>query len=305
MKTLIVGGSGLSGGHTALLLQALGHEVTLMSRNAPVSPRLKSMAHWQADYVEDDVPAGRLEGFDSLVFCAAADVRNLPQDGSVTEQAFYQRYNSAAVPAFFESARAAGVARCAYLGTFYPQVAPERIDVCPYVRSRHEADVAIRAMSSDAFNVCSVNAPFILGHLSGLPIPHLGALVQYARGEIEGLPVFAPRGGTNHMTVQSVAEALVGALERGESAKAYLVGDENYSWKAYLERWFAAAGNPVDLAVSDEDHPMLPNAILFAGVGATVSYEPDAGEQELLGYGRNRVSAMIEEVVAAFSAPQG
>ena len=47
---------------------------------------------------------------------------------------------------------------------------------------------------------------------------------------------------------------------------------------------------------------MLPNAIMFAGAGATVSYEPDSAETELLGYGRNRIAALIKEMVAHYQA---
>jgi nucleoside-diphosphate-sugar epimerase len=299
MKVLVVGGSGLIGGDAALHLQAQGHDVTVMARKPPVAPALARLPFLQGDYIADDFSSGQLDGFDGLVFSAAADVRNLPQDRSETPEAFYRRANDEAVPRFVEAARAAGVSRVVYIGSFYAEVAPQRIGVCPYVTSRFNTDVAVRALSSDGFNVCSLNAPFVLGRLPGLPVPYIDALVAYARGQLEGVPVFAPRGGTNHMTSGSLAEAVLGALERGESGKPYLVGDENYTWKAYLELWFRAAGNPREIAVSDDDHPLFPNAIMFAGPGALVSYEPPAAEVELLGYSRGRVAPLIAELAAA------
>jgi len=126
----------------------------------------------------------------------------------------------------------------------------------------------------------------------------LAALAHYARGNIPGLPIYAPPGGTNHISAHSLAQAALHALERGESGKAYLVGDENYSWKEYLELWFAAVGNPVELEVREEDHPMLPNAIMFAGAGATVSYEPDAADLALLDYDRRQIQRLIHEIAA-------
>ena len=298
MKILVVGGSGLIGGEIALLLQQAGHDVTIMARKPPVAPALARLALLTGDYIRDDMTDGRLEGFDWLVFSAAADIRNLPQDGSVAPEDFYTRVNDEAVPAFFAAARDAGIRRAVYIGTFYPQVAPQRVGVCPYVTSRHNTDLAVRALSGENFGVCSLNPPFVLGRIPGLDIPHLEALAQYARGNIPDMPVFAPPGGTNHMTSGSIAQATHHALQGGEAGKAYLLGDENYSWKDYLEAWFAAAGNPVELEVRDEDHPLFPNVIMFAGAGATVSYEPDVKDMGVLRYDRGQVAPLIRELAA-------
>ena len=299
MNVLIVGGSGLIGGDAALYLKEKGHDVTIMSRAKSSVPALAELPALITDYINDDVSDGRLEGFDWLVFSAAADIRNLPRDGSETPEQFYTRANDEAVPRFFEAARNAGIKRTVYIGTFYPQVAPQRIGVCPYVTSRHNTAEAVCALSGADFTTCSLNLPFVLGHIPGLVQPHIGALVQYAQGNLEGAPLFAPRGGTNHISTQSVSEAILNALEKGEPGKQYLIGDENYSWKDYLELWFTAAGNPVSLDVREDDHPLLPNAIMFAGAGATVSYEPDPQEAALLAYGRARIKAAIEKIVAS------
>jgi nucleoside-diphosphate-sugar epimerase len=298
MKVLVVGGTGLIGGEIALYLQKAGHHVTIMSRKPTAVPGLADMPFLQGDYISDDFSDGRLKGFDWLVFSAAADIRNLPIDGSVTPEQFYTRANDEAVPRFFESARQAGIHRAVMIGTFYPQVAPQQIGICPYVTSRHNTDVQVRALSSKRFNVCALNAPFVLGHIKGLDVPHISALAEYARGNLPGLPVFAPRGGTNHISSRSLAQAALNALNNGESGKAYLVGDENYSWKEYLELWFAAVGNPVVLEVRDDDHPLFPNVIMFAGPGATVSYEPDAQDMAVLGYARNQIKGLILEIAA-------
>ena len=299
MKVLVVGGTGLIGGEIALHLKDKGHEVTIMSRKPSTVPALAAMPFLQGNYIEDDMSDGRLRGFDWLVFSAAADIRNVPMDGSVTMEAFYTRANDEAVPAFMAAARDAGIRRVVYIGTFYPRVAPQQVGVCPYVTSRHNTDVKVRALSSDRFNVCCLDAPFVLGHIPGLPVPHLAALVEYARGKMPGLPVFAPQGGTNHISAHSLAQAALAALEKGESGKAYLVGDENYSWKAYLALWFEAAGNPVELEVREDEHPLFPNVIMFAGAGATVSYEPDARDMALLGYDRHQIPGLVREIVAA------
>ncbi|MFT6163896.1 MAG: nucleoside-diphosphate-sugar epimerase [Zhongshania aliphaticivorans] len=297
MKVLVVGGTGLIGGEIALYLQENGHAVTLMSRKPTTVPGLADMSFLQGDYISDDFSDGRLNGFDWLVFSAAADIRNIPQDGSVSPQDFYTKANDEAVPRFFAAARDAGFSRAVMVGTFYPQVAPQQIGVCPYVTSRHNTDVAVRALSNEKFSVCSINAPFVLGNIPGMDVPYISALEQYARGNIPGLPVFAPKGGTNHISSRSLAQAALNALNKGEPGKGYLVGDENYSWKEYLELWFEAVGNPLELEVRDDDHPMFPNVIMFAGAGATVSYEPAAEDMAVLGYDRHQIKALIKRIV--------
>jgi dihydroflavonol-4-reductase len=293
----VVGGTGLIGGEIALYLQENGHAVTLMSRKPTTVPGLADMSFLQGDYISDDFSDGRLNGFDWLVFSAAADIRNIPQDGSVSPQDFYTKANDEAVPRFFAAARDAGFSRAVMVGTFYPQVAPQQIGVCPYVTSRHNTDVAVRALSNEKFSVCSINAPFVLGNIPGMDVPYISALEQYARGNIPGLPVFAPKGGTNHISSRSLAQAALNALNKGEPGKGYLVGDENYSWKEYLELWFEAVGNPLELEVRDDDHPMFPNVIMFAGAGATVSYEPAAEDMAVLGYDRHQIKALIKRIV--------
>ena len=295
MKILIVGGTGLTGAHAALHLRDAGHQVTLLSRSAPQLECLKGFDHLAGNYVEDDLTVEALAGFDQMVFAAGADIRQLPPNED--EAAFFDRVNTQAIPRFFQRARDAGIKRAVYVGTYYPQVVPEKIKTSPYVRSRHLADEGLRALSSDTFTVCSLNAPFILGYVPGIALSHLEVLVQFAAGRLEGMPLVAPAGGVNHISSHSMSEAIAGALERGEGGKAYLVGDENLTWKAYLEMYFEAVGNPVDLKVSNDEHPLFPDLILYAGRNAVIDYEPDNAE---LGYSRHNVRSAIDELVAAY-----
>ena len=300
MKVLVIGGSGLIGGEVALHLSTHGHDVTLMSRTPPTSPALTVLPHIPGDYINDAMDDGRLDGFDWLVFSAAADIRNLPADGSVSPEDFYRRSNDEAVPRCIAAARDAGISKVVYIGSFYAQVAPHRIAECPYVASRYNTDRAVRALAGPGFSVITLDCPFILGHIPGTRVPYIAALVEYAAGRLPDMPVFAPRGGTNHMSSRSVAQAVLGAFTTGESGRAYLVGDENLSWKDYLELWFREAGNPRDIEVSDEDHPLFPNAIMFAGAGATVAYDMNDEDLAALGnYDRQQLLPTVREIIKA------
>ncbi len=301
MKTLVVGGTGFIGGATALHLSDLGHEVTIMSRSRPKGrSRLNDLPFQPGNYVEESFDDGRLEGFDWLVFCAGNDLSDFPEDGSVSEAEFFEKSNIVALPRFFEQARDAGISRAVYAGSLYSYVAPENIETIPYVRSRHLADQAIRSLSSPTFNVCTCALPNITGYIEGFSVPLWCSLAQYAEGKLEGVPDFAPPGGLNFMTCQSVAEAMLGGLERGESGRSYLVGDVNLAWKDFFELWFKAAGRPRNLEVR-RGHPLMPDfALSYISFGMT-DYEPPEEETALLGYGRGMVLDQFDEIYRYYS----
>jgi dihydroflavonol-4-reductase len=296
MKTLIVGGTGFVGGYTALHFQRHGHDVTIMSRSKPRgTSKLNDLRFIQGNYVEDDFNDGRLEGFDGLVFCAGTDLGVFPTDGSITQDEFFEKCNALGIPKFFEQARRAGISRTVYMGSFYSFVAPGSIARIPYVRSRHLADERVRALSSPTFNVCSCALPWIVGYVPGFRVDHWSAFAKYAKGELIGAPEFAPPGGANFMTCQSVAEAMLGGLERGESGKAYLIGDINLSWKEFFESWFKAAGRPRQLEVREDEHPIIPREVIMYLGGGMTNYEPPSEETALLGYRRGVLQPMIAE----------
>jgi nucleoside-diphosphate-sugar epimerase len=297
MKVLIVGGAGFIGSYVSLFFHDLGHAVTIMSRSPPKgTSRLNLLPFIPADYVNDDCGDGRLEGFDWLVFCAGNDLGNYPRDGSISQAEWFERTNVVALPRFFEAAKRAGIARAVYMGSFYSFVAPKSIETIPYVRSRHLSDVAIRQLSSPDFNVCSCALPWIVGFTPGLSNPHWEGLAKGAKGLIPW-PDFVPPGGGNFMTCRSVAQAMLGGLERGASGKAYLVGDVNLTWQDFYALWFEAAGNPCKLEVREEEHPILSQEIIAYNGGGTPNYEPPAEETVLLGYDRG---VLFDEVQSCY-----
>lgn len=292
MNVLVVGGSGLLGGHAALYLHEQGWDVTIASRNAPTAPLLAALPFVSLDYTSECIDPSLFEGFDALLFCAGNDIRHVDVTGDLAAQ--WHANNSLAIPRFFAQARDAGIRRAVMLGSFYPQVAPELIDSNSYVRTRHESCVGVRALNTEGFAVISVNAPFMVGHVPGLPDPMFEAYIRYARGQLEGLPAFGPSGGTNFMSARSLSEALLNALRRGEPGKAYLVGDENLSFAEYFQLFFDAVGSAQQLPELDQEHPLLPDSAIYTGRGNHVRFEPDDSLGYRRGDVRNAVQALAE-----------
>lgn len=299
MKILVIGGTGLIGGHAALYLQTQGNQVTLAARK-PAAPgsALAGLELLQGDYVAGDFSKDDLARFDAIVFAAGNDIRHLPPGAD--EAAHWQRTNIEAVPRFFTVARDAGVRKAVLVGSFYPQVAPELIESSAYVRSRHLADEGVRALATPTFSVCSVNAPFVVGSLPGLHIKMFEVYTQYAEGKLAGMPAYGPAGGSNFISTQSLSEAIWGALQRGESGKAYLVGDENLTFAEYFAAFFRALSKEQEVPSLDQEHPLLPDMAIYTGRGNVVSYEPDPTEASLLAYRRKDVQRTINEIVAQY-----
>lgn len=304
MNILVVGGTGLIGGHAALLLQARGHTVSIAGRK-PAAPgsALADLEWIQGDYVAGTFSKEDLARFDALVFAAGNDIRHLPPDADAAAQAaHWEHANTEAVPRFFELARDAGVRRAVLVGSFYSHVAPELIEQSPYVRSRHLADAGVRALARADFQVCSVNAPFVVGSVPGLHVPMFEAYTRYAEGALAVIPVFGPAGGSNFISTQSLSEAILGALQTGEAGKAYLVGDENLSFADYFRAFFRASGNDQNVPSLDQEHPLLPDIAIYTGRGNTVAYDPEPAETALLGYRRGDIQRAVNEVVSQYRA---
>lgn len=298
MKIFVAGGTGALGGHAALHLAAKGHDVTIGGRSPahPDTP-MAALPFLRGDYVAGDYTPARLAGFDWVVFAAGNDPRHVPQGTDF--DAYLVKANHEAVPAFFAAAREAGVKRAVQLGSFYAQAAPHLLEGSAYIRSRLAACEGARAQGRPGFDVMSVNAPFMVGTVPGLPSAIFEPYTQWAKGLIP-IPAYAPPGGTNFMSFRSLSEALEGALERGEAGKAYLVGDENLSFAAYFQLFFDAVGNPAVVETRDEELPLLPDVAIPQGRSNFIAYEPDAADTARLGYRRHDVAAAVAEIVAQF-----
>lgn len=296
MQTLVVGGTGMIGCHAALLLAERGHEVTIGARSAPgAESPVANFPVLLGDYADGGLTVAELEGFDAVVFTAGLDVRHVrPEDA---DDEFWRRYQSDGVPQFMERARQAGVKRAVQVGSYYHMVMPELAEKSAYVRARQIADDASRALATKDFNVSTLNPPSIVGSIPGKSSRGFARMLAWGRGELaDKVPDFAPPGGTNYMSARSLAEAIAGALDNAEPGAAYLIGDENFTYREYFQLIFDLSGGGRTLEERNESHPFMPDAMVIPGRGTVISYEPDPEVVKLLGFRRGDVRPMLEKM---------
>ncbi len=298
MNILIVGGTGMIGGHAAMLLKAKGHDVTLGARKpAPAGTPMASMPTLIGDYAQQTFSKEDLQPFDAIVFAAGQDIRHIPK--GVDEHEFWRQMQIDGVPSFARLAKSAGVKRFVQLGSYYHQVMPHLVDQVPYVRARALADEGARALADSDFYVTTLNPPSIVGAIPGIAARRYETLAAWAKGERPEIPDYAPAGGTNYLSVHSLSQAIAGALENGESGKAYLIGDANLSFRDFFQKIFDAVGSTRTLSEEDREHPLLPDAFIVPGRGVVLSYEPDPEDTKRLGYQRGDIDRAVAEVIAA------
>lgn len=298
MKTLIVGGTGMIGTHIAALLREQGDDVTIAARKAPeAGSTAAEFPVLLGDYTQNEFSPAELKGFEGIVFAAGNDIRHIGKD--VDRAEFWEKAQTGGVPRFVARAKEAGVGNVVQIGSYYHHLMPQLIETDDYVRARARADEGARALADADFNVSTLNPPSILGVIPGRSTKAISRFVQWADGQRPEIPNFGPAGGTNYMSVRSLAQAVSGALRGAESGKAYLVGDANLTFTEYFQMIFDAAGSSIVLEERDEEHPMLPDAFIVQGRGNTISYEADATP---LGYTQGDARRAIEEIVAAVRA---
>ncbi|MEJ1087772.1 NAD-dependent epimerase/dehydratase family protein [Microbacterium sp. Mu-80] len=298
-RVLVVGATGMIGSHLTADLVARGDEVTVMSRRGPSDRDPAAVADLPrliADYTDAEASPRELEGFDAVVFAAGNDIRHVSAGEEDAE--FWERTQSGGVPRFAARAKAAGVARFVQLGSYYHQLNPEWAERIPYVGARRDADDRTRALSDDGFAAMTLNPPSIVG-ADGRGLRRFAHMIAWTRGELDEPDLFAPPGGTNYMSVRSLSQAVLGALDRGEGGRAYLVGDQNLTYTEYFQMLADAAGSGAVIEERDEEHPFQPDRFIVQGRGAVISFEPDAEEQARLGYQRGDVARALAEIVAA------
>jgi len=318
MKVFIIGGTGFIGYHAVLEFLKRGHRIsTLALPPLPASdlfPPEVAITLADLGQTSDQELRGLLRDHDALVYAAGADDRTIPKRPAYD---LFFRANVETPQRVFELARQAGIRRGVVIGSYFAyfdRVWPEMrlAGRHPYIRSRQAQVEACFAASLPALELMILELPYVFGAMPGR-VPLWRPLIQYLRSP---WPLFYPRGGTNVIAVESVAEAIAGAIERGRAGEIYQVGGENLSWVELLARLSRLAGREKrvitlpDVAVQAgmmliglihhvQGRESGLNPAYFARLQTARTFLDPGTARQALGYGESDVDSALRKTVEA------
>lgn len=256
MKTAVLGGRGLFGTRVAEGLAEYGrHTVSLRpDKRSPHLPSTDTVTYGSVDVLngpfEELVEA--FAGCDSLVSSLGVPTTS-PLSG-----AEYARTRLVGVTErVLKAAVDAGVERVVLLGTYL--TAWHRTNPGfglasrhPYVEARLvEAESAVEMGQRYGVSVCVLEVPYVFGTGAGERQNWREILFDGLRQPV----TLFPTGGTSVITSQQLADAVVGAVERGEHGARYPLSDLDLTWRELIshaleamERRAPIMGVPVPVA---------------------------------------------------------
>lgn len=245
MKVFILGGTGFIGTHATHALIEKGHQVsTLALPPAPTEGRLPvevSVTLGDFNQLSDEEVAALMQGCQGAIFAGGVDDRVTPRAPAYP---FFHQMNVLPTARFFRLAVQAGVERGVLLSSYFAHFAriwPELAlaEHHPYIRSRIEQEAAALDAAGSQLDLSILQLPYIFGSSPG-SVPLWKPILDYLHWPLPW--VFYMQGGSAMVAVESVAGAVVGALEKGQNGERYLVGDENLTWTEWLKRLMAMMG---------------------------------------------------------------
>ena len=237
MKVIIVGGTGFLGYYASLEFLRRGHQVTALAL-----PDI-NLDGWFPEEIEVNyenvfqMTAAEMQevfsGYDALVYAVGPDDRVTPKAPAYS---FFHTRLVEACGNVVAAAREAGVKRCVVLNSYFAtlhRLKPEKNLVAhhPYIRCRVEQAERVIAAGKDSMDVMVLELPYIFGTMPERQPIWKDLLFERIRKDST---IYYPKGGSNMISVEHVAEAIVGAVEQGQHGKRYPVGDVNMTWNEML-----------------------------------------------------------------------
>ncbi|MEI5992669.1 NAD-dependent epimerase/dehydratase family protein [Candidatus Enterococcus mansonii] len=257
-KIFVLGGTGFLGYHIILELLTRGYSVRTLSRSPmPIKDLLPKEVEFQArdinDFSDDELLT-LLNDVDGFIHAAGADDRLLPKKPATT---FYYEANVLPTQRLVRLAKKAGVKSFVICGSYFAEFAermPElELQKQPYIRNRLLQEQIGFAEGEGEMKVTSLRLPYIFGTMPGR-LPFWKIVVDQIYGK-EMFP--ALKGGTAMVTVQQVAQAAVGACEKGKHRKTYALGDTNMKFVDFYQLIVNVLGQSAKTKISLMDYQAL------------------------------------------------
>lgn len=253
-KVFVLGGTGFLGYYTVLELLKKGYEVvTLSLPPLPAEnlfPEDVSVILNDINKMSDVELLKLLDGCEGFIYAAGADERVVPPSPAMK---FFYEANVLPTQRLARLSKTAGVKKFVVFGSYFAEFA-ERL---PETNLIHEAYPSTRLLQEQvafaegegSMTVTSLRLPYIFGIMNGrLP------LWKMFTDQIKGRPVFpALKGGTAMVTVKQVAQAAVGAMEKGVHRKTYAIGDTNMKYQEFYKMMVEALGQNTEVPVVPYD----------------------------------------------------
>lgn len=316
MNVLIIGGTGLLGYHASQELLSRGHQVKILALPPlPASglfPESIEIQLKNLNLMPDSEVEELLTGADAVIFAAGADDRVTPISPAYP---FFYKQNVEPVKRLACIGKSVGLKKLIILGSYFAyfdrlwpgmQLSAHH----PYIRSRVAQTSEAMAAGGSELGVITLELPYIFGTMPGR-MPLWKPLVQYAAS---GFPLFYPRGGTTCVTVKQVAQAMCGAVERGEGGKQYPIGGENLTWEQLMQKITRSAGREKRVITLPDGLVRLGTRLVkllhqfqgreggldpvrFVELQTANTFIDPAGSQAALGYGSGGLDEAIKDTV--------
>ncbi len=245
MRIVIVGGTGFLGYYSTLEALKRGHEVSSVSipdiELGDWFPEKVNVTFGDIFEMSFQNLVNHFKGYDGIVYAVGPDDRVTPKAPAYK---FFHDRLVVGCTKVIEAAREAGIQRCTVLNSYFAYFdrlwpSMKLAERHSYIKCRVEQATSAIKAGGETMAVMILELPYIFGVMPER-IP-LWKDVLFDR--VRGMKiVFFPRGGTNMIAVENVAEAIIGALERGQHGVRYPIGDVNMSYKEMLRIVLDAMG---------------------------------------------------------------
>lgn len=238
---LVIGGFGFIGYHISKILSFNNWDVSIAHRSKSSDYKSKyKLVHLDLNKISIEELKQLLRGYNSIIFCGGADDRKMPKGDAAT---FYYSENVLPCKKLVEASLGTSVQKIVILGSYlshFDKMVPQwkMKERHPYIMSRYLQQKEPVELAQNSLQVSTLEIPYVFGSAPD-KMPLWKPLVDY----INKMPlIFYSKGGTNIMSVEQVAESVLGVLNSAEYRTHWIIGSENVSWTELLQMIAKALG---------------------------------------------------------------